>query len=104
MHGDDILDIEDLRVSFRTLEGAVRAVDGVSFGIRRGETLGLVGESGCGKSVTAHAILRLLPRKISRIDGGRIRFRRREGDEVDLTALHPEGDAIRAPQLILIVS
>jgi oligopeptide/dipeptide ABC transporter ATP-binding protein len=96
MHSEDILEIEDLRVSFRTFEGQVRAVDGVSFSIRRGETLGLVGESGCGKSVTAHSILRLLPKKTSRIGGGRIRFRRRDGDEVDLTELHPEGDEIRA--------
>jgi ABC-type dipeptide/oligopeptide/nickel transport system ATPase component len=96
MHADDILEIEDLGVSFRTLDGVVRAVDGVSFTIRRGETLGLVGESGCGKSVTAHSILRLLPKKTGRIDGGHIRFRRRNGDEVDLTKLHPEGDEIRA--------
>jgi peptide/nickel transport system ATP-binding protein len=90
-----LLEVEDLRVEFHTMDGVVRAVDGVSFDIRRGETLGLVGESGCGKSVTAHAILRLLPKKISSIAGGRIRFRRRDGDVVELTELHPEGDLIR---------
>jgi len=90
-----LLEIEDLRVEFRTMDGIVRAVDGVSFEVKRGETLGLVGESGCGKSVTAHSILRLLPKKISRIAAGRVLFRRREGDVVDLTTLHPEGDLIR---------
>jgi len=90
-----LLEVEDLKVEFRTMDGVVRAVDGVSFDIRRGETLGLVGESGCGKSVTAHSILRLLPKKISAIVGGQIRFRRRNGEVVDLTALEPEGDLIR---------
>ncbi|HNR95064.1 MAG TPA: ABC transporter ATP-binding protein [Kiritimatiellia bacterium] len=71
----NILDIRDLSVSFRTDEGLVQAADRVSFSIRRGETLGLVGESGCGKSVTAMSILRLIPSPPGRIDSGEILFR-----------------------------
>ena len=54
-----LLEVRDLRTYFHVMDGVVRAVDGVSFSIRRGETLGLVGESGCGKSVTALSIMRL---------------------------------------------
>ena len=57
---DNVLEIEDLRVSFYTEEGELRAVDGVSFSIPRGAIVGLVGESGCGKSVTSYSVLRLI--------------------------------------------
>ena len=56
-----LLEIDDLHVEFRLREGTLRAVDGVSFDLREGETLGVVGESGCGKSVTALSILGLVP-------------------------------------------
>jgi ABC-type dipeptide/oligopeptide/nickel transport system ATPase component len=59
--GEELLRVDDLCVEFVTDEGVVRAVDGVSFDIRSGETLALVGESGCGKSVSAMSILGLLP-------------------------------------------
>ena len=59
---DNVLEIQDLRVSFYTEEGEVRAVDGVSFSIPRGSIVGLVGESGCGKSVTSYSVLRLIQR------------------------------------------
>jgi peptide/nickel transport system ATP-binding protein len=72
-HTDNALEIEDLRVSFDTEEGEVFAVDGVSFAMRRGQILGLVGESGCGKSVTAYSILRLI-QSPGRIASGTIRF------------------------------
>jgi oligopeptide/dipeptide ABC transporter ATP-binding protein len=69
-----ILEIQNLSVHFHLPEGVVRAVDSVSFELTRGETLGLVGESGCGKSVTALSILGLVPSPPGRIEGGRIRF------------------------------
>ncbi|TMC59947.1 MAG: ATP-binding cassette domain-containing protein, partial [Chloroflexi bacterium] len=57
---DVLLDVRGLRTYFHVMDGTVKAVDGVDFKIRRGGTLGLVGESGCGKSVTAHTIMRLI--------------------------------------------
>ena len=75
---DVLLSVEGLRAGFQTAGGFVRAVDGVSFEIRRGEVLGLVGESGCGKTVTALSLLRLLPRPPAVIEGGRAMFRGRD--------------------------
>jgi peptide/nickel transport system ATP-binding protein len=91
-----IVRVENLKTYFRTLDGEVRAVDGVSLEIKPGETLGLVGESGCGKSVTAFSILRLLPQKTSRIVQGEILFDRGDGSPlIDLTTVDPNGDFIR---------
>jgi peptide/nickel transport system ATP-binding protein len=91
-----IVQVEDLKTYFRTLDGEVRAVDGVSLEIKPGESLGLVGESGCGKSVTAFSILRLLPKKTSRIVQGKILFDRGAGQPpVDLATVDPNGDVIR---------
>ncbi|MFN0225149.1 ABC transporter ATP-binding protein [Paenibacillus sp. KR2-11] len=73
-----LLEVEDLHVSFAARGGEVQAVRGVSFSLRAGETLAVVGESGCGKSVTARAVLRLLPGRTARIKQGSIRFRGRE--------------------------
>jgi peptide/nickel transport system ATP-binding protein len=96
MKPENVLEIDDLKVYFNTLDGVVKAVDGVSCDIRNGETLGVVGESGCGKSVTAFSTMRLLPKRISEIAGGHIWFRRRNGAEVDMTTVNPEGDLIRS--------
>jgi len=95
-----LLEIKDLRVSFPLEEGTVRAAEGVNLTIRRGEVLGVVGESGCGKSVMAHSVLRILPEP-GRIDAGQILFHPTEawsadGDGVvDLAKLNPTGSEIR---------
>ena len=69
-----LLTIEDLRIYFNILAGTVRAVDGVSFHLDQGETLGVVGESGCGKSVTAMSLLQLIPMPPGELVGGRAEF------------------------------
>ncbi len=73
-----ILEVRDLITAFDTDAGRMTAVDGVSFDVPRGKTLGIVGESGCGKSVTAFSITRLLPRPHGKILGGSIRFEGRD--------------------------
>src|SRR3954453_22341488 len=72
-----ILDVRDLKAHFDLREGTVRAVDGVSYKLYRGRTLGIVGESGCGKSVTAQSIMRIVPRPGKIISGEIIYHRRR---------------------------
>ena len=74
-----LLQVEELKTHFFTFEGVVKAVDGISFSLNRGETLGLVGESGCGKTVTAQTIMRLVPDPPGRIVSGSILF-----DGIDL--------------------
>jgi len=74
MKNQTLLRIEDLKTSFFTSHGIVKAVDGVDLEIKRGETLGLVGESGCGKSVTALSVMRLIPAPPGKIVDGRILF------------------------------
>jgi len=86
--GEVLLDVQDLSVEFDTEAGLVRAVDGVSFQVRSGQTLGIVGESGCGKSVTALSILRLLPRPMGHIAAGRILFRGQDLVTVPEEAIH----------------
>ena len=73
-----LLEVEDLRTHFFTDEGVVKAVDGVSFHIDEGETLGLVGESGCGKSVSALSLMRLVPDPPGRIVAGSVKFEGRD--------------------------
>jgi oligopeptide transport system ATP-binding protein len=79
MNGDSILQVNDLQISFSTYAGEVQAVRGVSFDLRRGETLAIVGESGSGKTVTAKSLLRLLPEANTRIKGGEAIF---EGEDI----------------------
>jgi oligopeptide/dipeptide ABC transporter ATP-binding protein len=90
---DVLLSIQDLRVSFFTHEGEVRAVDGVSLDIRRGRTMAVVGESGCGKSVTSYSILRLIQRP-GRILGGSIRYQPKTGNPVDVLSLDEKSDEL----------
>jgi len=71
---DVLLEVNDLKTSFTTEQGEAHAVRGVSFNVRRGRTLGIVGESGCGKTVTSFSIMRLLPKPAGKITGGSIRF------------------------------
>src|SRR6478736_9052466 len=75
--GTAVLDVRDLQTQFFTDEGIVKAVDGVSFSVAAGETLGIVGESGSGKSVTALSLMRLLEEP-ARIIGGSVRFQGRD--------------------------
>jgi oligopeptide/dipeptide ABC transporter ATP-binding protein len=75
---DILLDVRDLRTYFHVMDGTVRAVDGVNYSIKRGHTLGIVGESGCGKSVTALTVMRLLDTPPAEIVSGRIWFKGRD--------------------------
>ncbi len=94
---DRLIEVADLAVYFHLLQGTLRAVDGVSFEIRRGRTLGVVGESGCGKSVTAQSIMRLLPSPPAYIAGGKVLYHRASLDDVvDLAALNPQGSEMRS--------
>jgi peptide/nickel transport system ATP-binding protein len=89
-----LLSVRDLRTHFLADEGAVKAVDGVSFDVQPGRTLGIVGESGCGKSVTAHSILRIVEQP-GRIVSGQILLR--DGDsELDLVRLKANGARMRS--------
>lgn len=89
-----LLSVCDLRTQFMADEGVVKAVDGVSFDVYSGRTLGIVGESGCGKSVTAHSILRIVEEP-GRIVGGQILLRQATS-ETDLVQLTPDGARMRS--------
>src|ERR1700733_15927195 len=99
-NAEPLLSVRDLHVSFKLDEGTVRAVDGLSFDVMPGQVVGIVGESGCGKSVTMKAILQLVELP-GRITSGEIRFRRRPpgqeegGEVVDLAQLSPRGALMR---------
>lgn len=96
MESDAVLKVEDLRVYFKQDQGTVRAVDGVSFTVYRGKVLGIIGESGCGKSVTVHTVMRLLPSPPAQIVGGRILYDPGNGKApLDLAALPPKGKEMR---------
>src|SRR5256885_4441576 len=90
-----VLAVKDLRVHFFLDEGLVRAVGGVSFDVSPGQVVGIVGESGCGKSVTMKAILQIVEPP-GRIVGGRILFHKDSAPAVDLTQLSPKGPELRA--------
>lgn len=95
-----LLSVIDLRTYFHLYEGVVRAVDGVSFDLRQGQTLGIIGESGCGKSVTVQSIMRLVPTPPGRIEGGQILLRLpqaegRQAEVVDIAALKPDSTELQ---------
>jgi peptide/nickel transport system ATP-binding protein len=92
---EPILSVRDLRTWFHQDEGIVRAVEGASFDLEPGRTLGIVGESGCGKSVTARSILRIVERP-GRVESGEILLRRADGQVVDLVKLDGQGREMRA--------
>jgi oligopeptide transport system ATP-binding protein len=93
-----LLEVQNLRTHFHTRNGVVRAVDGVSFGVERGETLGIVGESGSGKSVTCYSLMGLIPKPPGRIESGTARF-----DGADLLAMgEAELNRIRGKRIAMI--
>jgi oligopeptide transport system ATP-binding protein len=98
MNGQSLLEVRDLRVSFSTYAGEVQAVRGVSFDLRRGDTLAIVGESGSGKSVTAKSIMRLLPEANTTVKGGEILF---EGQDL-LKLSQKRMQDIRGPKIAMV--
>lgn len=92
---DSLLSVRDLHTYFRTDEGHIKAVNGVSFEIQKERVLGVVGESGCGKSITAMSIMQLLPKPHGQIHAGQILFRRRDKSVVDLVQENPAGPLMR---------
>ena len=102
MAEDKVISVEELYTHFFTSEGLVRAVDGASFAVKRGQVLGIVGESGCGKSVTALSVLRIVPRPGKIVGGKILYYRQLDGngsssmtEEIDLTQLHPRSRKMR---------
>jgi peptide/nickel transport system ATP-binding protein len=89
-----ILEVEDVKAYFNTHDGVVKAVDGVSFNVQKGDVLGIVGESGCGKSVTAHSILQLISPP-GKIVGGHIYYYHDDG-HTDIASLSPKDARMRA--------
>ncbi|MFQ5592630.1 MAG: ABC transporter ATP-binding protein [Anaerolineae bacterium] len=96
-----LVEVKNLRVQFDVRDGIVKAVDGATFAIKRGQTLGVIGESGCGKSITAKAIMRMVPRPGKIVDGEIFYHRRIKSngsevtDLVSVTELDPDGEEIR---------
>jgi oligopeptide/dipeptide ABC transporter ATP-binding protein len=108
MPNDTLVEVQDLKAYFHTERGIVRAVDGVSFDLKRGRTMGVVGESGCGKSITSFSIMRLL-QKPGRIEGGKILYHMRQDgvrqdgggssvteEIINLAGLPPDGRQMRS--------
>ena len=94
LNKDIVLKVDNLQTKFKVGKRIVHAVNDVSFELRAGTTLGIVGESGCGKSVTAHSILQLLP-KNGMITNGSVVYRTKDGKELDLTSFKRAGKDIR---------
>ena len=95
MNDSSILEVNNLHVQFHLDQATVRAVDGVSFSLNRKKTLGIVGESGCGKSITAMAIMRLIQSPPGKITQGSIQLRMGNNEIVDITSLSAKGPVMR---------
>ncbi|MCM2277114.1 MAG: ABC transporter ATP-binding protein [Oligoflexia bacterium] len=92
---EKILEVKNLRTSFSAEEGEIKAVDDISFSVYKGKTLGIVGESGCGKSVTSLSIMRLIPNPPGRIAGGEILYKGRDLLKLDMAEMrHIRGNEI----------
>jgi len=98
---EPLIEIKDLHVEFEVRDGTIHAVDGFTLTINRGETLGVIGESGCGKSITAKAVMQMVP-KPGKITGGEILYYQRDKynpqksvNVVNITNLHPDSEKIR---------
>ncbi len=92
---DTLLEVKDLKVSFKTDEGIIIAVDGVTFSVEPGQTLGIVGESGSGKTVSVKAIMQLLPRTAIVGEGSSIQWYSKNGDTIEITRLKKAGREMR---------
>ncbi|MCY3707504.1 MAG: ATP-binding cassette domain-containing protein, partial [Caldilineaceae bacterium] len=92
---DTILELRDLKTYFFLERGVVKAVDGVNVSVGRRKTLGVVGESGCGKSVTFRSVMRLIQSPPGRIVDGEILLHRKDGDTVDIVKLDPGSRQLR---------
>lgn len=92
-----LLDVKNLKTYFNTEGGIVKAVDNISFKINKGETLGVVGESGCGKSITSLSLMQLVPQpKGNIVDGEILYYGRNHSDGIDIASLDPRGKLIRS--------
>jgi peptide/nickel transport system ATP-binding protein len=98
---EPLVEIKDLHVEFEVRDGIIHGVDGFTLTINRGETLGVIGESGCGKSITAKAVMQMVP-KPGKITGGEILYYQRDKydpkkptEVINITKLHPDGEQIR---------
>lgn len=92
-----VIQVDDLRTYIKTERGVVKAVDGISFSVDEKEVLGVVGESGCGKSITALSIMQLLPDRFASIESGSINYIPRDGNaSVDIASLNPKGREMRS--------
>ncbi|MCQ2400735.1 MAG: ABC transporter ATP-binding protein [Lachnospiraceae bacterium] len=91
---ENVLEVKDLQTRFRVQKRVVNAVSGVTFELKRGKVLGIVGESGCGKSVTAHSVLQLLP-KVGHIENGSVMYYPKDGEPIDLSKYGPKSKEIR---------
>ncbi|NOQ95509.1 MAG: ATP-binding cassette domain-containing protein, partial [Desulfobacterales bacterium] len=92
---DTLLDVKNLRVSFKTDEGVILAVDGISFSVKRGQTLGIVGESGSGKSVSVKSVMQLLPNSAIIDKDSSIKWHGDNGEITEITELPKSGTEMR---------